>query len=112
MGLDSGLKFLGSGFFGSGLRSSTFALTGGCLIAVARAGCGLGLATGLAGSRLLFPGFTTGLIFESVFLITSRSVSRPLPEKRESRRSNAAIHSNHHSNRRLDNAVAPNRGEF
>ena len=111
MGLDSGLKFLGSGFFGSGLRTSIFVLTGACFTAVARAGCGLGLAEALTGSRLPFPDLTAGLIFEIGFLITSRPVSRPLPEKRESHRSNAATHSNLRSTRHLDNAVAPNRGE-
>src|SRR5258705_2971134 len=109
MGLDSGLKFLGTGFFGSGLRTSILVFTGACLTAVARAGCGLGLAAPLTGSRLAFPDLAAGLVFVRVFLITSRLVSHPLPEKRESHRSNAATHSNLRSTRRLDNAEAPNR---
>src|SRR5438045_3062109 len=109
MGLGSGLKFLAIGFFGSGLRASTFVFTGACFTAAARAGCGFGLAEPLTGSRLAFPDLAAGLNFARVFLITSRPVSRRLPEKRESLRSNAAIHSNLRSPRRLDNAVTPNR---
>src|ERR1700704_1715121 len=36
MGLDSGLKFLGIGFLGSGLRTSILVFTGACFTAAAR----------------------------------------------------------------------------